>query len=190
MANFIAGREVNTAEHSNISVIIEAYSRQIESLNNAISTLYDARNIDACSGVMLDQIGTIVGLTRHEAGLLITNVLLAEDDDIYRLLLKYKAMMNSTLCTPEDIISACKSLFNAASVTYHEDPAIPATFYVTVIARFSETVLSLLSSHAIIVRASGVTARITCADTQFFGFSDCNSSALGFGVGKFAQSIV
>ena len=120
---------------------------------------------------------------------MISDVKLVENDDIYRMLLKYKALLNTSSCTTEDVISGCKLIFNAISVVYSEIPSVPATFYVTVTAKFSDAVLSLLQSHSIVVRPSGVTARITCSDTQFFGFADCDEAALGFGMGEFAQSI-
>lgn len=130
-----------------------------------------------------------INLSRHEAGVMISDVKLAEDDDVYRMLLKYKAMLNTSACSVEDVITACKLVFNAVSVVYSEIPTIPATFYVTITASFSDAVLSLLQSHSIVIRPSGVTARISCSDTQFFGFADCDDAALGFGMGEFAQSI-
>ena len=158
--DLIIGTPVDTIYKTNIRRFIEAFGKQMEDLHAAIDSLFITRQIDNCTGKQLDQIGTIVNLSRHEAGVMISDVKLAEDDDVYRMLLKYKAMLNT-----------------------------PATFYVTITASFSDAVLSLLQSHSIVIRPSGVTARISCSDTQFFGFADCDDAALGFGMGEFAQSI-
>lgn len=185
----IIGKPVDTIEITNIRRLIEAFVEQLTSLQKAISQQYIVRQIDSCTGQNLDKIGEVVSLTRHQAGVMISDVKLAENDDVYRMMLKYKSMMNSSLCTVEEVISACRLIFNAVSVTYREVPSIPATFYVSVTAKFSEAVLSLLSSHSIVIRPHGVTARIACSDTQYFGFADCDDAALGFGQGVFAQSI-
>ena len=187
--DLIIGTPVDTIYKTNIRRFIEAFGKQMEDLHAAIDSLFITRQIDNCTGQQLDQIGTIVNLSRHEAGVMISDVKLAEDDDVYRMLLKYKAMLNTSACSVEDVITACKLVFNAVSVVYSEIPTIPATFYVTITASFSDAVLSLLQSHSIVIRPSGVTARISCSDTQFFGFADCDDAALGFGMGEFAQSI-
>lgn len=185
----IISTQIDTIHKTNIRRFIEAWGIQLQELRDALSGVSLLRQIDACSGEQLDKIGTIVCLTRHEAGVMISDVKLVDNDDIYRMLLKYKALLNTSACTTEDVITGCKLIFNAISVSYSELPSVPATFYVTVTAKFSDAVLSLLQSHSIVVRPSGVTARISCSDTQFFGFADCDDAALGFGMGEFAQSI-
>lgn len=188
-ADLILSTSIDTIQTTNIRRFIEAWGIQLQELRDTLDGVSLLRQIDGCSGVQLDKIGTIVCLSRHQAGIMISDVKLVENDDIYRMLLKYKALLNTSSCTTEDVISGCKLIFNAISVVYSEIPSVPATFYVTVTAKFSDAVLSLLQSHSIVVRPSGVTARITCSDTQFFGFADCDEAALGFGMGEFAQSI-
>lgn len=187
---YIIGKGINTSELSNIAVIIDAYAEQLGDLSAAIETLKRTRSLSDCTGEMLDKAGEIVGLKRHDAGVMISNASLVDNDDVYRMLLQYKALINSSECTVDDIMSACRILFNAVDVRYSEVPTVPATFWVSITAPFNETILSLLSSHNIMIRASGVTARIACSDTQYFGFADCDPGSLGFGEGKFAQSIM
>ncbi len=38
---------------------------------------------------------------------------LADNDDIYRVCLKYKAFVNSCRCTPDEIIEATKIIFES-----------------------------------------------------------------------------
>ncbi len=188
-ADKIISTQIESIYRTNIRCFIEAWSLQLQELRDTVYGISMLRQIDGCSGDQLDKIGTIVCLSRHEAGIMISDVKLVDDDDVYRLLLKYKALLNTSPCTTEDVIAGCKLVFNAVSVVYSELPSVPATFYVTITAKFSDAVLSLLQSHSIVVRPSGVSARISCSDTQFFGFADCDESALGFGMGEFAQSI-
>lgn len=185
----IASTKVDTVQITNIRHIVDAWGVQLQEVRDALASVSLLRNIDGCSGNQLDRIGSIICLTRHDAGILISDVKLVDDDEIYRILLKYKALLNTSACTTEDVIAGCKLIFNAISVSYSEIPSVPATFYVTITAKFSDAVLSLLQSHSIIVRPSGVSARISCSDTQYFGFADCDDASLGFGVGEFAQSI-
>ena len=187
--DYIIGTSIETVHATNIRRFIEAFGVQLDQLRDSINDLSLLRQIDICHDNQLDQIGTIVCLSRHDAGVLISNAKLAADDDVYRVLLKYKALQNTSSCTVEDVITACKLMFNAVSVSYSEVPSVPATFWVTITARFSESVLSLLQSHSVVIRPSGVTARIACSDTQYFGFADCDDASLGFGLGELAQSI-
>ena len=92
----IIGKPVDTIEITNIRRFIEAFGEQLTSLQKAISQQYIVRQIDSCTGQNLDKIGEVVSLTRHQAGVMISDVKLAENDDVYRMMLKYKSMMNSS----------------------------------------------------------------------------------------------
>ena len=48
---------------------------------------------------LLDRIGQLVCLTRQQAGTMIGSRELADNDDVYRICLKYKAYVNSCHCT-------------------------------------------------------------------------------------------
>lgn len=71
----------------------------------------------------------------------------------------------------------------------------PQSFFAVIVQSFADQQEQLWEEvenvyyHSIVIRPSGVTARISCSDTQFFGFADCDDAALGFGMGEFAQSI-
>lgn len=177
---------------SSIDGYLSALSDQCEELALRFADLPSLNNIDACVGVQLDRIGQLVGLTRREAGTMIGSRELADDDDVYRLVLKYKAYVNSCECTPNDIITATKLIFGATQVFYSERLDTPATFYLSIFAPFSDVVMSLLGTHDLIIHPAGVKVRtsLSTKDTDTFGFSDLNANVAGFGKGKFAQSIM
>lgn len=148
-------------------------------------------NIDICNGVLLDRIGQLVCLTRQQAGTMIGSRELADNDDVYRICLKYKAYVNSCHCTPDEIIEATMIIFDATEVVYSERRDIPATIYLSVSAPFSDLVLAILGTHDLVVHPAGVKVRINCSteDAETFGFTDLNPRVAGFGKGIFAQSI-
>ena len=116
---------------------------------------------------------------------------LADNDDVYRICLKYKAYVNSCHCTPDEIIEATMIIFDATEVVYSERRYIPATIYLSVSAPFSDLVLAILGTHDLVVHPAGVKVRINCSteDAETFGFTDLNPRVAGFGKGIFAQSI-
>ena len=175
-----------------IDGFLEAFSTEFDELTAEFDEFELLNYIDMCSGVQLDRIGQLVGLTRHEAGQMIGSRELADDDKIYSITLKYKAYVNSCRCTPNDIINATKIIFGATQVLYSERTDTPATFYLSVSAPFSDIVMTLLSTHDLIIHPAGVKVRtsLSTKDTDTFGFSDLNPNVCGFGNGKFAQSIM
>lgn len=181
--------QISTPQTSNISNLIASFSVQLQELYNSAVSFESLRSIDGSAGKQLDLIGDIVSLSRREAGVMISDAKLVQNDDVYRMLIKYKALKNTTFGSVSDVLQACKILFNPVDVVYAEMPSRPATFFVTVTAKFTDTVLSVINTHNIMVKPAGVQAVVTCTPAEFFGFSDLNNSALGFGVGTFAQSI-
>lgn len=182
---------LRTENISNISGIFSAIAPELEALELALGGIEDMNDIDLCEGVQLDRIGQIVALSRKEAGTLIGSRELADNDDIYRVVLKYKAYVNSCHCTPDEIIEAVKIIFGATSVVYSEVKTAPATIYLSVSAPFSELVMSILGTSDLIVHPAGVKVRtdLSTKDTETFGFVDINPNVAGFGGGTFAQSV-
>ena len=187
--------EAFTISGENPSVIdgfLEAFATEFDALAKEFDNFDLLNYSDMCSGVQLDRIGQLVGLTRYDAGQMIGSRELADDDKIYSLTLKYKAYINSCRCTPNDIISATKIIFDATQVLYSERTDTPATFYLSIFAPFSDIVMTLLGTHDLIIHPAGVKVRtsLSTKDTDTFGFSDLNPNVCGFGNGKFAQSIM
>lgn len=168
-----------------------AFAPEYEALSLALGDLESINDIDACTGILLDRIGQLVCLSRQDAGSMIGSRELADNDDIYRVCLKYKAYVNSCRCTPDEIIEATKIIFGATQVLYSERRDTPATFYLSISAPFSDMVLSILGTHDLIVHPAGVKVKTDCSttDSDTFGFVDINPNVAGFGEGKFAQSV-
>lgn len=176
---------------SNIDGIIWSLSPEYENALLFLSSLEKLNDFDACTGIWLDRLGQLVCMSRQQAGAMIGSRELADDDDIYRICLKYKAFVNSCRCTPDEIIEATKIIFGATQVVYSERRDVPATIFLSVSAPFSDMVLSILGTHDIIARPAGVKVRVNYSteDAETFGFADLNPRVAGFGEGRFAQSI-
>lgn len=173
-----------------IEALAKAIARQMEEIEAMFTQLKELRNMETAIGQQLDYCGDIVCLSRVESALFCDDVDFdVIDDERYRLFIKYKALLNSTQCTYEDMIAGCKLLFNADPIYYSESEAKPATFQLSIGANMSEELLNLLSTSAMAIRASGVEPKISFFAKEFFGFSDTNRYAMGFGQGKFATSL-
>ena len=175
----------------NIEVIIGSWAKQLEEVEAVLAELLANRGFDDAEGAQLDRIGDIVVLTRPEsalyAGVIDFDVI---DDERYRLFLKYKALRNSNQCTFPELVAACKLLYGAEMVYYREEEDQPARFYLNIGAKLESEILSLLQSSQLIIKPGGVSVDTGFFDTEFFGFSDTNHLALGFGMGSFAQQIL
>lgn len=191
MSELLSEKSVLVEKLSVISSIIWAFAPEFDLLLEVIAGLEELNSIDHCSGVLLDRIGQIVCLSRQEAGALIGNRELADNDEVYRILLKYKAMTNACLCTPDEIIEATEIIFGATEVIYSERKDVPATIFLSITAPLSDLVASILSMHDLIVRPAGVkvVANYSTEDSKTFGFADINPNVAGFGEGVFAQSV-
>ena len=173
-----------------IEVLANAVAKQMEELEVMFGQLKELRNMDTAIGQQLDYCGDIVGLSRVESALLAKNVNFdVIDDDRYRLFVKYKALRNSTQCTYEELMAGCKMLYNADPIYYSELESSPASFQLSLGADMSDEVLETITTSAIAIRASGVEPKITVFAKNFFGFSDTNRLALGFGVGILSTGV-
>ena len=187
----LSEKQLRVEKMSVLDGIVWAFAPEYEHLMLALGGFEWINNIDKCNGVLLNRIGQLVCLTRQQAGAMIGSRELADNDDIYRVCLKYKAYVNSCRCTPNEIIEATKIIFGATEVVYSERRDVPATIYLSISAPFSDLVLSILGTHDLVVHPAGVRVRINCSteDAETFGFVDLNPRVAGFGEGMFAQSI-
>ena len=69
--------------------IVWAFAPEYEHLMLALGGFEWINNIDKCNGILLNRIGQLVCLTRQQAGAMIGSRELADNDDIYRVCLKY-----------------------------------------------------------------------------------------------------
>ena len=93
--------------------ILQASAQQSNDFETALLELRDEYYLSTAIGVQLDVIGDILGLPRD-----------GRDDESYRTLLRVKANLNISAGTPESLITAAVSLYNATKVEY--TPIYPA----------------------------------------------------------------
>ena len=174
----------------NIEVLIKAFAAELEELVTVYKELETLRAISTASGKQLDGIGEIVVLSRVEsmayAGVVEFYIL---DDERYRLFLMFKALRNANTCTFPELMEICRLLYNVKLLYYREFNDHPAHFQVMVGADFQEWMMGMLNNVNLTVKPGGVSIELKFFELDFFGFSDLNKEAKGFGVAKFLHII-
>lgn len=116
-----------------IEVLISAFARQLQEVQQVLDDLVDKTDLETAEGKNLDNVGTIIPLSRKEAG-----ILAGADapeyvisDDRYRKFLKYQRLVNTNECTYYDLMDGLALLWDVSPIWYIEDPALPATIILT-----------------------------------------------------------
>lgn len=142
----------------NIEVLIKAFARQLQELQQVFDDMNTKLDLDVATGQNLDYVGTIVPLTRKEAGEL-AGIDVADpviSDERYRQFLKYKVLKNTSECTYYDLIAGIRYLWDIGNVHYIEDPDYPATIIFQT-PELDADALDLTEFHTnLCIRASGV----------------------------------
>ena len=120
-------------EKKNIEALIRAFSKQLQEIEDVFDNLKNLTDLDTAAGQNLDMVGTIIPLSRKEAGILAgINV---EDpvisDERYRQFLRYKNLVNTNECTYYDLMDGLALLWDVSPIYYIEDPDMPATIILT-----------------------------------------------------------
>lgn len=120
-------------EKKNIEALIRAFSKQLQELQQVFDDLENLTDLDTATGQNLDMVGTIIPLSRKEAGILAgINV---EDpvisDERYRQFLRYQNLVNTNECTYYDLMNGLALLWDVSPIYYIEDPDMPATIILT-----------------------------------------------------------
>ena len=174
----------------NIEVLIKAFAAELEELVAVYKELETLRAINTAFGKQLDGIGEIVVLSRVEsmayAGVVDFYIL---DDERYRLFLMFKALRNANTCTFPELMEICRLLYNVKLLYYREFNDHPAHFQVMVGADFQEWMMGMLNNVNLTVKPGGVSIELKFFELDFFGFSDLNKEAKGFGEAKFLHII-
>lgn len=111
-----------------IEALLEVIGSQLDEVQAFYESLNLERALATAKGVQLDRIGSILVLTRSEAGLLIQdNEDYIIDDETYRYILAYKIMLNNGSATYYDIVRGIKQFYNL-DISYSETPDEPAAF--------------------------------------------------------------
>ncbi|MBR1497760.1 MAG: DUF2612 domain-containing protein [Oscillospiraceae bacterium] len=84
----------------NIEGLIEAFAKQLQEIESVFTDLEEKTDLDTATGQNLDYVGTIIPLTRKEAGILAGtyNPEYVISDERYRRFLKYQLMVNTSEC--------------------------------------------------------------------------------------------
>lgn len=114
----------------NISVVIESYARQFQEVYEFFASLLTLLDLDKCVGRQLDLIGEIVVMSRYDARVALGDEYEGKtlDDNLYRKLLKYKILLNTSDGTYRSLMKGIK-MFWDRPMYYSEDPESPATIF-------------------------------------------------------------
>jgi hypothetical protein len=86
---------------------------QFEELDRLIDQASDQYDLDKAKGILLDRLGKLVNESRE-----------GNDDELYRLLIRLRVLLNTTNGSINDIIKLIKFIFS--SETVHIQPNYPA----------------------------------------------------------------
>ena len=120
----------------NIEVLIKAFSKQMQELDKVFQDLNTMTDIDDAVGQNLDYVGTIIPLTRKEAGEL-AGIGVNEpviSDERYRQFLRYQNLVNTNECTYYDIINGLHFLWGDIPIYYSERQGRPAMIFIEISA--------------------------------------------------------
>lgn len=113
----------------NIEVLITAFAQQMQEIEQVLEELNTKTDLDNAIGTNLDYVGTIIPLTRKEAGEL-AGIGVSEpvmSDERYRQFLRYKNLKNTNCCTYYDLMDGISLLWKLDKLYYLEDATYPAT---------------------------------------------------------------
>ena len=117
----------------NTEVLLRAIARQLQEVYQVFEDLNTKVDIDTATGQNLDYVGTIIPLTRKEAGELagLDGSKTEMSDERYRQFLRYQNLVNTNECTYYDLMEGLRLLWGVSPIYYIEDPSLPATIILT-----------------------------------------------------------
>lgn len=111
-----------------ISILIGAFAKQMEEVLQVFTELETKTSLETAEGQNLDYTGSIAAMSRKDAHIVLRkNHNVEITDDVYRKVLLWKLIKNTSDCTYEDIMGAMSILWNTENISYIEDPKRPAT---------------------------------------------------------------
>lgn len=139
-----------------IEVLISAFARQMDEIRQVFDDLNRFTDIDNAHGVNLDRVGDIVVLSRKDAQVILrSRTDLELEDEVYRQVLRYKAVRNTCDCTYEDIVGTLKLLWDVEYITYVEKPERPATIFMEM-PPFDINIADPVAKRVLSIRPAGV----------------------------------
>jgi len=161
-------------EKKNIEILIKAFSRQLQEVQQMFADLYEKTDLDVAAGQNLDYVGTIIPLTRKEAGEL-AGLNVEEpvmSDARYRQFLRYRLLRNTSSCTYYDIMMSLDILWRADNIRYVEDPKRPATILIRLQYTDLDSETDPAEGKVPALKPAGVTLAYTINYTAVFDQSD------------------
>ena len=138
-----------------IEVLIRAFARQLQELQQVFDDMNNKLDLGAAAGRNLDYVGTIIPLTRKEAGELaglgMSDAILS--DEKYASILKYKLLRNTSSCTYYDIMEGLEYLYDFR-FGYKEDAQYPATILLEMPLELDQP--DLIFRQRLCIKPSGV----------------------------------
>lgn len=115
-------------EKPNITILLSAFARQLQEVKQVFQKLNEMTDLAYAVGTNLDYVGTIIPLTRKEAGELVGVGVMEPvlSDEHYRQILKYKLLQNTSDGTYNDMMAGLEYFYDFP-FRYQEDPNRPAT---------------------------------------------------------------
>lgn len=131
----------------NIDAFLESFGNRVQDLEDAFLSLLLGRILATCTGINLDVWGSIVGESR--AG---------RADDVYRLAIQVRVLLNLCESTPEQIIEIFTTLIvgTRAEITEY----FPANFSLYLSKAITSDVVSTLSGFLRKAKPAGVGATL------------------------------
>ncbi len=121
LENWIEDMPSQFHDKAKIEAIVSAFSKQMEEIKKVYDDIDNLTDIDTAMGKNLDGVGTIVDLSRKNAYVILRKAKdTVIDDEIYRTVLRYKLLQNTSECTYYDIIESIHMLWDAKSIHYSE----------------------------------------------------------------------
>ena len=102
----------------NIEVLVAAFSRQLQEIRQVFDDMNTKVDLDTAVGQNLDYVGTIIPLSRKEAGELagINDTDPVISDERYRQFLRYKLLVNTNECTYYDLMEGLALLWDVSPI--------------------------------------------------------------------------
>ena len=178
LSNLITSEYSNCPKFKGLLQILLGLVKNVATLNHNMSTLLD---LNKASGVILDMIGSIVGVSR-QVDFQPTNASSIMDDDHYKVLIKAKIIKNQWDGTIEGLYDMWSILFPDNPVFIIDGQNMTAQ---VAIFGLSDTLYQELITHEYIIpRSSGVKYFYGFVDDITFAFDLDTNLLKGWDLGK------
>lgn len=164
-------------ERDNLENVVRAFSAPAQTLETQFANLRAARDINSATDDALDKLGTLVGEARQ-----------SKPDDLYRLFIKARTLVNRSTGSGESIYTVARALLdNTYSLVLTDYP--PASWILRITGATAPSSIADMASLILAARSTGVGAAVVyneSADADAFIMTDEadapeTSSAQGFG---------